>query len=86
MKTVTCAMFGCLVLMMGGSCLAADTTTNNSLKGEQVAELGMIKNNDHLQAWINSIKPAAGHIEPVHQETGYWNRSVRRENQGQMQQ
>lgn len=29
-----------------------------------------------LQAWVDSVKPAAGHIEPVHQESRYWKKSV----------
>jgi len=75
-------MLGCLVLMMGEMCLADNTPTNKAptTKDEQVAELGTIKDNDHLRTWVNSIKPAAGHVEPVHQGTSYWNQSVRREN------
>lgn len=88
MKTVTCAtMFGCLFFMMGASCLAVDTAENKTPteNGAQVAELGAIKQNDHLRAWVDSIKPAAGHVEPVHQESGYWDKSVKRENRGHLQ-
>ena len=88
MKTTTSLMiFGCLVLLMDGNCFAADgaetkaTTTNNEL----VAALGEHRNNDQLRAWVTSIKPAAGHLNAVHSETGYWDRSVRRENRRQNQ-
>lgn len=89
MKTTTYAvMFGCLFLVMGGRCFAADTVPENKLlkaSGRQIAELGAINNSDHLRAWVDSIKPAAGHVEPVHKGTSYWERSVRRENRRQMQ-
>lgn len=88
MKTTTYAvMFGCLFMMMGGRCFAADSAENKSMtaKDQQIAELGAIKDSDHLRAWVDSIKPAAGHVEPVHKGTDYWERSVRRENRRQMQ-
>lgn len=88
MKTTTCAMmFGSLLLLVAGNCLAAETTANKPLtaRDEQVAELGVNKQNEQLRAWVDSIKPAAGHVEPVHQGPGYWERSVRRDTQRHMQ-
>lgn len=82
MKTVTCVvLFGTMFLMVGGRCLASDTgkDTAPTAKTEMVADLGAARGNDQMRVWIDSIKPSAGHIEPVHKTTSYWDKSVRRE-------
>ena len=88
MKTTTCVMmFGCLFLLVGGKCLAVDSVSSKPVaaKGEQFAELGSIRHNDQLRVWVDSVKPAAGHVEPVSQESGYWEKAVRRGNQRHLQ-
>ncbi len=88
MNTMTCAITaGCLVLLVG-TCFAAETEArleSSVAKEPQMAEAVVTPNNAQLRAWLDSIKPAAGQAKPVQHRTEYWQQSVRRENRGHMQ-
>ncbi len=89
MKATTCAiMTGCLFLMMGAVASAAEAQGSKPVlaaEGEQIAQMGESHNQAQLRAWVNSIKPAAGHVEPAQQRNEYWQQSVIRGNRGRVQ-
>ncbi|MBA3015151.1 MAG: hypothetical protein KKD63_02560 [Proteobacteria bacterium] len=86
--TMSAITIACLILLVGTMSNAADAVVSKEVSAEnqQVVDLSKVRRHQKLRAWVDSIKPAAGHVETKANPaaTEYWRQSVRRENRGTM--
>lgn len=92
MKVTTSVIMTCWLVLVGALC-SADGPPSGSTRekresittNQYAVDESKVRRNQKLRAWVDSIKPAAGHVEPAAQpKNEYWQQSVRRENRGTM--